>query len=441
MNGLPRISIVTPSFNQGRYLAATLQSLVDQEYSNLEVIIQEGGSTDDSQEIARQFATTHPRLFSLYIEKDEGQADAINRGFRRASGEIMGFLNSDDLLEKDCLKRVAQEIDPDRQRYIVFGRSRFFGSDAAEQSRDHPWAYHSHFDQLAIWKREYNQIPQPSTFWHRSVWETCGEMDTDIHHAVDYDLFCRFSSRYRLHPVPEIWSYYRLHEDSKTVNKSHSDLIAECEEISRRYWGPWRSPLRWRCEVSLWLHRRSSRPEAVESLRLAEIKLMRRQYGLALLRGIIALWRSPTQVGSRLLFPFVATKGWKSLARKLRANEEFPDALCPNRWIGPYFETRLALPPNTKWIRATIEVPEPLRTQNTKTVLGFQGSIFADWIDEGTSKRIEAPIKSTECNEIAVTLCSDSYFVPFLTGENEDSRILSIRLISLQASRSDTGSI
>ena len=130
MNGPPRISIVTPSFNQGKYLAATLQSLVDQDYPNLEVIIQDGGSTDGSQGVARQFAAERPELFTLFVEDDAGQADAINRGFLRSTGDIMGFLNSDDLLEKECLKRVAQEIDPDSQRYVVFARSRFFGSDA-----------------------------------------------------------------------------------------------------------------------------------------------------------------------------------------------------------------------------------------------------------------------------------------------------------------------
>ena len=88
MNGPPRISIVTPSFNQGEYLAATLQSLVDQDYPDLEVIIQDGGSADGSQDIAKQFTAEHPEIFSLYVEEDAGQADAINRGFRRATGAV-----------------------------------------------------------------------------------------------------------------------------------------------------------------------------------------------------------------------------------------------------------------------------------------------------------------------------------------------------------------
>lgn len=435
MNGLPRISIVTPSFNQGRYLAATLQSLVDQGYPNLEVIIQDGCSSDASQEIARHYAASHPHLFSLRVEEDTGQADAINRGFRRASGEIMGFLNSDDVLEKGCLKRVAQEIDPDQQRYIVFGRSRFFGSDASKQCQDHAAYYRSHFDQLAIWKRGYNQIPQPSTFWHRSVWETCGELDTGIKHAVDYDLFCRFSARYRLHPVPEIWSHYRLHGESKTVNKSHSSLIKECQEISQHYWGPWSSPLRWRCQISYWLHHRGDRTQAIEALRRAESALMNKRYGSVCLRGIIASWQAPAKVGSRLLFPLAATLGWKSMARKYWLKQEDPATLCPNRWIGPYYETRLTISPDSKWIRATIEVPEQMDQQSPRITLSFQGANFSNWRSEGDTKRIEAPIRSIDPGEITVTLICDRYFVPALIKENEDRRILSVKLLSLQAAR------
>ena len=435
MNGPPRISIVTPSFNQGKYLAATLQSLVDQDYPNLEVIIQDGGSTDGSQGVARQFAAERPELFTLFVEDDAGQADAINRGFRRSTGDIMGFLNSDDLLEKECLKRVAQEIDPDRQRYVVFGRSRFFGSDASKQSKDHPWTYRNHFDQLSIWKRGFNQIPQPSTFWHRSVWEACGELDTTIPHAVDYDLFCRFSALFRFHPVPEIWSHYRLHDDSKTVNKSHPSLILECEEISRKYWGSWLSPLRWRCEISFRLHNRSSRPEAIASLRRAESALMARRYYEACLRGIVAFWNTPTQIGPRLLFPLAGTLGWGSLARKFRPRDEIPNVLCPNRWIGPYDETNLTISPDTKWIRATIEMPESLAEQNAKVWLVLQGSTFQNWSTEGVTRRIKAPIQSSDSVEISVTLYCNRYFVPSLVGENEDTRILSVKLLSLQAAR------
>ncbi len=212
MDSFPLISIVTPSFNQGSYLAETLQSLLDQEYPRLEVIIQDGGSTDGAVAVAEEFVRRHPGIFRLYVEKDAGQADALNRGFARVTGEIHGFLNSDDTLYPGCLRSVARKIDPARGRWVVFGRCLFTGEGSRYVGVEHPAVeYRSHFEQLAIWKRGYNTLPQPSVFWHRRVWERCGGFKVTEHHVLDYDLFCRFSARYRFYRVDELWSTYRIH--------------------------------------------------------------------------------------------------------------------------------------------------------------------------------------------------------------------------------------
>ncbi len=112
MKSLPLISIAVPSYNQGRFIRDTLQSLVDQQYPNLEVIIQDGGSTDGAVEIAREYVETYPHIFQLFVEKDKGHAQASNRAFRRTNGEILGYLNTDDTLYPECLHRVAREINP-----------------------------------------------------------------------------------------------------------------------------------------------------------------------------------------------------------------------------------------------------------------------------------------------------------------------------------------
>ena len=177
MKPLPTISIVIPSFQQAQYLTETLQSLVDQDYASLEVIIQDGGSTDGSVAIAENFVRRYPTIFQLYMEKDSGQADALNRGFARATGEILAYLNSDDTYFPRILHRVASEIDPARGRYVIMGRCVFNGDGSRYVGAEHPAEYVNHFDQLAIWKRGYNSIPQPSVFWHRAVWESCGGLD------------------------------------------------------------------------------------------------------------------------------------------------------------------------------------------------------------------------------------------------------------------------
>jgi glycosyltransferase involved in cell wall biosynthesis len=220
MKSLPLISIAVPSFNQGRFIRETLQSLVNQQYPNLEVIIQDGGSTDGAVEIAREFVGTYPHIFQLFVEKDKGHAQASNRAFRRANGEILGYLNTDDTLYPGCLQRVAEEIDPVRDRYIVFGRCLFTGEGSTYVGVEHPAEFVSHFEHLAIWKRGYNTIPQPATFWHRKVYEKCGDFDESHNHGLDYLQWCKFSRDFQFHKVDELWATYRMHPASVSSNKT-----------------------------------------------------------------------------------------------------------------------------------------------------------------------------------------------------------------------------
>ena len=262
MKRLPSISIVVPSLNQAKYIGETLQSLVAQEYPNLQVIIQDGGSSDGSVSIAQDFVSRFPEIFQLFIEKDSGQADAINRGFARSTGEILAFLNSDDTYYPRILHRVAVEINPEDNRFIVMGRCLFTGEFSRYVGVEHPAEYLSHFEHLAIWKRGFNTIPQPSVFWHRKVMERCGSLDVKEHHALDYDLFCRFSEHFRIHRVDDLWSTFRMHDNSKSAQITESEVLDISIRISRKYWGSWLSPLRWRCEASYWFYSRRYHQQA-----------------------------------------------------------------------------------------------------------------------------------------------------------------------------------
>jgi glycosyltransferase involved in cell wall biosynthesis len=300
MNPPPRISIVVPSFNQGRYLGETLQSLIDQQYPDLEVIIQDGGSSDDSVAIAEDVARRFPATFRLWVEKDNGQADALNRGFARASGDVLGFLNSDDMLFPGILHRVADEIRPLEGRFVVMGRCLFTGEGSRYAGVEHPSIFRSHFDQLAIWKRGFNSIPQPSVFWHRSVWERCGGFDVEERHALDYDLFCRFSRWYRFHAVDELWSTYRMHEASKSFQRTESEVLEISIGVSRKHWGRWYSPLRWRCELSHWLYRRQLHDYACHHARRAEDAYRDRRYLAVAVESFMTLLYSPRMAWHRL---------------------------------------------------------------------------------------------------------------------------------------------
>lgn len=430
MANLPRISIITPSFNQGEFLGETLQSLVDQDYPNLEAIIQDGQSTDGSIEIAQSFVERHPDIFQLHVERDSGQADALNRGFARSTGQILGFLNSDDRLRPGCLTKVAKAIDSSQDRQVVFGRSLFFGDDP-KSGQEHPCAYENRFEQFAIWKREQNRIPQPSTFWTREVWDRCGPIDAAQTHALDYDLFCRISQLYDFHKIDALLSDYRLHKTSKTVNKSHRELMADCLAISRRYWGPWSAPLRWKCELSFRLHRRSQRSQAKEALRRAEVELLYGTRRNALNRSLVALWRSPVGFRRRILLPIAASRGWIGLCHWLASSLDCQ--LCPNRWIGPYFETKIELPPTARRLRASFEVPprEGLLPMTVRLCIGNRLASHGEFSDPGPFE-LEAKLTEQDGANPRISIIADRYFIPAHSGESEDRRMLSARNLEFQ---------
>src|SRR5262249_6445319 len=236
MRHLPRISVVTSSYNQGRFLGRTIESVLAQDYPNLEHIVVDGMSSDDTLDVLARY----PHLRVLR-DPDRGQAEAINKGFRLATGDIYCFLNSDDTFRPGALHRVAREIDPDRGRHVVQGRCRYIDENDAWAGEEHPSLSVSHRRLLQVWKTHC--VPQPTTFWTAEVWKRCGPLDESLHLALDYDLFCRFRRRYRFHFVDEILADYRLHGQSKTCSNEDDTVREKAIEISRRYWG---SPLGWR---------------------------------------------------------------------------------------------------------------------------------------------------------------------------------------------------
>jgi glycosyltransferase involved in cell wall biosynthesis len=225
----PRISIVTSSFNQAQFIARTIDSVRHQDYPNVEHIVVDGMSTDGTEDILAGYS--HLKVIR---EPDRGQADAINKGFRAATGDIFAFLNSDDTLEPGALMAVASEIGAGHA--IVMGRCRFIDEDDRFTGVEHPSGFESHRRMLEIWKGYC--VPQPSVFWARPVWDACGPLAADEALVLDYDLFCRFSQRYRFHYIDRVLANYRLHLHSKTSSVTDAERLERAIAVSRRYWGP-----------------------------------------------------------------------------------------------------------------------------------------------------------------------------------------------------------
>lgn len=215
----PKISVVIPSYNQGHFLEETILSVINQQYPNLEIIIVDGGSKDNSREIIKKYEY---HLTWWVSEKDKGQSDAINKGFARVTGDIVTWLCSDDLYTEGALKRVAEIFSelPDDVG-LVYGGATLFGENF--KTRD-SYGY----DDPGLERYISGQaFPQPSGFFKRKYLIEAGAwVREDLHLGMDYDLFARLGSVCKFHSVKEIFSRYRLHVASKTVSQ-HDRLIED----------------------------------------------------------------------------------------------------------------------------------------------------------------------------------------------------------------------
>lgn len=225
----PRISIVTPSYQQGRFLGRTIHSIVTQNYPALEYVVQDGASSDGSVDVLRAF---EQKLTAWRSDRDDGQGDAINRGFEQTSGEIMAWLNSDDLLLPGTLAYVARYFVEHPDVDVVYGNrltiDAFDGQIGA-------WILPEH-DDFALTLADY--VPQETLFWRRRIWEAAGgRVDTSFRYALDWDLLLRFrAAEAKIVRLPRFVGAFRVHADQKTTVDEDAGL-AECDLLRRRLHG------------------------------------------------------------------------------------------------------------------------------------------------------------------------------------------------------------
>jgi glycosyltransferase involved in cell wall biosynthesis len=222
---LPKISIVTPSYNQGAFLEETIRSVIDQGYPNLEYIIIDGGSTDNSVDVIRKY---EKHLAYWVSERDRGQTDALNKGIKRCTGDVFGFINSDDFLYPKSLSRIA-DTWAEGARWMV-GWSIYLELGGSN------WPYlkrptHSKSDWF-LW----NPIPQQSTFFARSFFDEIGPFREDLHYSFDYEYWMRmrFQAQAKLVVIRQCLAAFRYHDASKTVALA-SKFGAEDQKIWDEY--------------------------------------------------------------------------------------------------------------------------------------------------------------------------------------------------------------
>lgn len=241
MNSTPpplKISVITPSFNQAQFIERTIQSVLNQNCPHLEYFIMDGGSTDGSLDILKKYQTH----LDWVSEPDRGQTDAINKGFKKAAGDIICWLNADDEYMPGALAVVADYFSQHPQAKFLYGdveaideAGRVYGRRGAVRP--------THFEDLVS---QGDFIVQPAAFWRADVLAEVGLLDETLRYCMDYEFWLRVSQKYSLHYIPTPLARERFHAQAKTTQATLA-RIQEIEAVARRYGNP-KIPRRFQAE-------------------------------------------------------------------------------------------------------------------------------------------------------------------------------------------------
>lgn len=227
-----KISIVTPSYNQAKFLEEALLSVRAQSYPALEHIVMDGGSTDGSVEILRSYSSRpgwqHLRWKS---EPDKGQSDALNKGFRVATGDVIGWLNSDDRYRPECFRTIVNAFGKHRDADVLYGDYTYID----ENGRVWRIRREIEFNRFILLYLHMLYVPTPSSFFRRRIFDERNWIDTKFHYAMDYEFILRLARNgYAFRHIPALVADFRLHPESKTG--AHADKQrAEHDAIGLEY--------------------------------------------------------------------------------------------------------------------------------------------------------------------------------------------------------------
>jgi len=223
-----KISIIVPSFNQGRFLEETIRSIVSQRWPNLELIVIDGGSTDETLDVIRK----HESSIAYWIsEPDRGQADAINKGLRRATGDIVTWFGADDVYADGIFAALEPAWRKNPRAIYAAPVANFYSRGRQTLFRPHGLTLEN---VIQYWQRR-SLWHDPGLFWSRTAIDAAGEIDTTLHYSFDYDYLIRALQHSGVEYVDRVAAGFRLHRHSKSISQTEQ-MMAETAAVSQRYW-------------------------------------------------------------------------------------------------------------------------------------------------------------------------------------------------------------
>lgn len=231
----PKISIVIPSYNKARFIGQTLNSIVDQKYPNLEIIIQDGGSNDGTLEVIKKYTRRYPSVIKFESKKDKGQLDAINEGMEKATGEILAYINADDIYAQRAFSEVARLYSSNPKAYWFAGRGKVINSNGHEIAKAVTWyknlcLFLNHKSLILI----LNYFMQPSVFITRKAWNKFGPFTGTSDFVTEYDMWLKIA-KCRMPVVSDkYFSSFRI-EPSTITQRNTNKLLSEDEKIIIKY--------------------------------------------------------------------------------------------------------------------------------------------------------------------------------------------------------------
>ena len=230
---LPTISVVVPSYNQARFLPATLDSILAQDYPRLDIFIADGGSSDDSPRILAEYAARHPDLMRYDSRPDGGHYQGVNKAIANTRGEIVAWINSDDVYLPEAFWKIATFFHYNRCAFVVYGRNRYV-NEQLELVTEYPVDWSPLLAEQRRRMLHFCTVPQPSLFFRRIAVTLCGALASPI---LDYELWLRWQKELPFYFYDDYLSLSRLHDQAITANANPALLLDICATVHRYYGG------------------------------------------------------------------------------------------------------------------------------------------------------------------------------------------------------------